>query len=1046
MPMARNRSSASPRDGSTRPTSRFPRSRFGRCVGWTATVPQRTAQTYFQPRWHHHTQFKEVMEVKPDLSCLEGKPSAFLPGTVDKNGHPIILVVVPQETGSSDLTKQLQYLLSIFSESTRSKGYTAIVDARKGSWKHSKSYVKQVEDTLKSNEIRQLIIIKPDGFWDKQRVENCTSSHKDHEVICIPRSRINKFVDQSQLPTELGGSFVYNHDKWMENRKKVEEFYKDAEMTIEELQELHQHMVSSRALRASQVEEAITISSDMTEATKMLVHNVTETGKELVQNIEYENRTRKLSIDNIDKVFTPQDTLDTIEKIHQVIRDIKQQQQLIETAWIDIERDLVDTKDLNVLKEGVDKVTNWILGPAEKLLNSNQKVGYDVTSAEELRRDHEAIEFQCWEAYGSYAELLHKINLVTKFDSEAKDQHKDLISQKEFMDFVCKSFALRLERRRNVLITSQRFFRLVSEYFDKTGEVFDSLVMGSDVNDFKGAGIKLKKLQENQAYLDSIDQELRKEGEKLSDMLSMPVKDSLGQEINTDYSEDIVNIKDVLDATVARKNIFSDSVELQKLTLQQVTLIDSYEKDAEQAVSWLGDILKVMLRDHGHVGCSVYEIQSQKEEHQMFQETAKDAYNYGCQLLNASLLLRQSCKLPLESHNSLYQTLKSYWDRILCISQEQMTRLRVSAVFYRSIEEQCNQIRDMREAVATIPLMNLCKKRVRVQQYFEDREKLMVEVGRMVRLGKLLRSRLREPLYEEESFFIPSSIHNPSEDEFQSLCQNSIENNEIAIEAISEKLAEVTQLSEELDQALKSAQQDCIVFSTASTSTTNLFNEVNNNYITSYKKTDVMDVNKSPEQIDKSPRQDDSLRSDEEFHTASDTTLQHSRSSSYNTASECEQHFSPWWQYGKDDMRENIAKEKMVLAVGCPPEGQLPPVDEVLKPSPDVPPGKIVREVTETTHFKVHQQHSLGVKSFVLTSETVRDKNDQGSTTREESIRLGSSGRVLLQDGKAVPEIDEDELLKRMKEVGVFEREETWNHYSSYRDVTKQTIKNFMLS
>lgn len=39
-------------------------------------------------------------------------------------------------------------------------------------------------------------------------------------------------------------------------------------------------------------------------------------------------------------------------------------------------------------------------------------------------------------------------------------------------------------------------------------------------------------------------------------MLSMPVKDALGQEISTDYSEDIVNIRDVLDATVARKNIF----------------------------------------------------------------------------------------------------------------------------------------------------------------------------------------------------------------------------------------------------------------------------------------------------------------------------------------------------------------------------------------------------------------------------------------------------------------------------------------------------------
>lgn len=106
-------------------------------------------------------------------------------------------------------------------------------------------------------------------------------------------------------------------------------------------------------------------------------------------------------------------------------------------------------------------------------------------------------------------------------------------------------------------------------------------------------------------------------------MLSMPVKDALGREITVDYSEDIVNIRDILDATTARKNIFSDSVELQKLTLEQITHIDCYEKDANQAVQWLDDLLQVMLKYHCHVGCSVYEIQSQKEEHQVFQETAK---------------------------------------------------------------------------------------------------------------------------------------------------------------------------------------------------------------------------------------------------------------------------------------------------------------------------------------------------------------------------------------------------------------------------------------
>lgn len=126
---------------------------------------------------------------------------------------------------------------------------------------------------------------------------------------------------------------------------------------------------------------------------------------------------------------------------------------------------------------------------------------------------------------------------------------------------------------------------------------------------------------------DVVERELVKEGEKLSDMLSMPVKDALGREIAVDYMEDIINIRDILDATTARRNIFSDSVELQKLTLEQVTHIYEYEKDAEQAVRWLDELFQVLLKDHGHVGCTVYEIQAQKDEHQTFQETAK-VYNY----------------------------------------------------------------------------------------------------------------------------------------------------------------------------------------------------------------------------------------------------------------------------------------------------------------------------------------------------------------------------------------------------------------------------------
>lgn len=222
-------------------------------------------------------------------------------------------------------------------------------------------------------------------------------------------------------------------------------------------------------------------------------------GRELIQKIEYENRTRKFASES-EAMSTPLDTLDSIHNIENILDSIREKQLAVELAWKDMEKSFVDVKDLSLLEEGVVKVTNWILGTAESLLNSKQKVGYDVVSAEHLRREHEDLELQCWDTYGAYAELLYKINNLTKAEAVSV-QHKDLIFQKDFMDFVCRSFASRLERRRNILITSLRFFRLVSEYFDKTGEVFDSLVMGNKVGNFGSAIQKLRELQESQANL-----------------------------------------------------------------------------------------------------------------------------------------------------------------------------------------------------------------------------------------------------------------------------------------------------------------------------------------------------------------------------------------------------------------------------------------------------------------------------------------------------------------------------------------------------------------
>lgn len=42
-----------------------------------------------------------------------------------------------------------------------------------------------------------------------------------------------------------------------------------------------------------------------------------------------------------------------------------------------------------------------------------------------------------------------------------------------------------------------------------------------------------------------------------------------------------------------------------------------------QAIKWLNELYAVLMKSHSHIGSTVREILSQKEEHERFQETAK---------------------------------------------------------------------------------------------------------------------------------------------------------------------------------------------------------------------------------------------------------------------------------------------------------------------------------------------------------------------------------------------------------------------------------------
>lgn len=60
-------------------------------------------------------------------------------------------------------------------------GLDAIIDGQKCGWRAAKATIELVTNIL-GDKLRKLYIVRPDGFWDKQRLENCAKAQKNKDV------------------------------------------------------------------------------------------------------------------------------------------------------------------------------------------------------------------------------------------------------------------------------------------------------------------------------------------------------------------------------------------------------------------------------------------------------------------------------------------------------------------------------------------------------------------------------------------------------------------------------------------------------------------------------------------------------------------------------------------------------------------------------------------------------------------------------------------------------------------------------------------------
>ena len=111
--------------------------------------------------------------------------AAILPGGHDINQNLLFLVTVPSELqpkSRENLELCVNFIIEALSHRTLLNGLIVVVDGQKSSWRLTKSWLAHVQSLIDVDYIKNILVIRHDAFWDKQRVESCTKTQKPGEV------------------------------------------------------------------------------------------------------------------------------------------------------------------------------------------------------------------------------------------------------------------------------------------------------------------------------------------------------------------------------------------------------------------------------------------------------------------------------------------------------------------------------------------------------------------------------------------------------------------------------------------------------------------------------------------------------------------------------------------------------------------------------------------------------------------------------------------------------------------------------------------------
>ncbi|XP_022243783.1 triple functional domain protein-like [Limulus polyphemus] len=653
------------------------------------------------------------------LSLLQEK-IVILSGGRDKRGGAVLTFParnLPERLKTEDLRRLLTYLASIPGEDTKELGFSVVIDMRGATWNTVKPILKVLQESFPAK-IHTAYIIKPENFWQKQRTSLGSSKYK-FETSMISLETLSKYIDQSQLTSDLDGTLPYDHNQWIELRLSLESFVSKTLDVMERMDRIKDDLLRNDfASDISGAKRMVEEHNSMKKVVQTPLENIDYEGQQVLHRLSY--ATGGSSGGSCDSGYSSRDSAPptmagntdfqcAISHVMQLLDDVHVTQRHLGQLWHVRKNKLEQCYQVRMFEQDAQKMYDWIVHNLDLFLVRYVEIGRSFQEAKDMQEEHNHLTMASMNVYTTINRILTAASRLIDSGHYASSAIQQTAAR---LDNAWKQFAAGLDERTTVLSLSVLFHQKAEQYLNNVPSWTQNCQLTNvprEVSELEELIHQHQNFYEEicQAYTEvhSTSKKLLYQLDHLVQVCHQPKTEGsthkhqvsegkvLLANMNhhgnnhysnpaADYSEGAKHVLSVIHQILGNHRSLESIWHAKKIKLHQRLALGLFQEDVRQVEDWLDNHGEVFLQKNTGVGKNLQRARALQKSHEHFENVAQNTYTNAEKLLVAAEELAQTGECNADEIYGVAQELEAHVASFAARVEQRHQLLHLAVMFY----------------------------------------------------------------------------------------------------------------------------------------------------------------------------------------------------------------------------------------------------------------------------------------------------------------------------------------------------------------------------